>query len=117
MVFQETNLIPSMSVARICRMGNDSFVNNLADMHKEAYQILAKLNFQVDPSAQNSSLGAAQKQMVEIARALRYNAKVVIFDEPTTLTPAETSRFFKLVRQLVDRAWPSFSSAMRWKKR
>ncbi|MGO4842918.1 ATP-binding cassette domain-containing protein, partial [Rhizobiaceae sp. 2RAB30] len=72
-------------------------------MYKEAYQILAKLNFQVDPTAQVSSLGAAQKQMVEIARALRYNAKAVVFDEPTaTLTPAETSRFFKLVRQLVD---------------
>ena len=50
---------------------------------------------------QVSQLGAAQKQMVEIARAVRHQAKVIIFDEPTaTLTPEEKHHFFALVNRL-----------------
>jgi len=103
MVFQETNLIPAMTVAQNLHIGNESLFNNVADMNNDAYQLLAKLNFQIDPTVQVGVLGAAHKQMVEIARAIRYNAKVIVFDEPTaTLTPAETSRLFKLMRQLVE---------------
>ncbi len=48
-----------------------------------------------------SSLGAGQKQMVEIARAVHHNAQVIIFDEPTaTLTPEEKHQFFSLVERL-----------------
>ena len=49
-----------------------------------------------------SSLGAAQKQMVEIARAVHHKARIIIFDEPTaSLTPEEKNHFFGLVRRLV----------------
>ncbi len=51
-----------------------------------------------------SGLGAGQKQMVEIARAVHHNAQVIIFDEPTaTLTPEEKHQFFSLVERLKQR--------------
>jgi simple sugar transport system ATP-binding protein len=55
----------------------------------------------VAPTATVAMLGAAKKQMVEIARAVLHNAKVIIFDEPTaSLTPEEKKYFFDLVREL-----------------
>jgi simple sugar transport system ATP-binding protein len=62
------------------------------------------LNFQVDPTAMVQTLGAAKKQMIEIARAMLSNARVIVFDEPTaTLTPEEKKHFFDLVRTLRSR--------------
>ncbi len=53
------------------------------------------------PTAIVSQLGAAKKQMVEIARAVLHNAEVIIFDEPTaSLTPEEKKYFFDLVFEL-----------------
>ena len=66
--------------------------------------MLQSLNFPVDPGAQVSSLGSAQRQMVEIARAVRKNARLIIFDEPTaTLTPEEKQYFFDLIERLKQR--------------
>lgn len=101
MVFQETSLVPSLTVAQNLELGNERFLNRLRGMYISAQQFLQSLSFDVDPTAQVSSLGAAQKQMVEIARAVRHDAKVIIFDEPTaTLTPEEKYHFFSLVRRL-----------------
>ena len=101
MVFQETSLVPSLTVAQNLELGNEKFLNRLRGMYISAQQFLQSLSFDVDPTAQVSSLGAAQKQMVEIARAVRHDAKVIIFDEPTaTLTPEEKYHFFSLVRRL-----------------
>src|SRR5581483_3706320 len=62
------------------------------------------LNFDVTPTATVGGLGAAKKQMVEIARAVLHNAKVIVFDEPTAaLTPEERKYFFDLVRDLKKR--------------
>jgi ABC-type sugar transport system ATPase subunit len=103
MVYQENSLVPSMSVAQNIYLGNEKFLNRLRGTYIAAQQFLQSLNFHVDPSAIVGSLGAAQKQMVEIARAVHHKAKVIIFDEPTaTLTPEEKSYFFKLIRKLKD---------------
>ena len=101
MVYQENSLVPSMTVAQNIYLGNEKFLNRLRGIYIAAQQFLQSLNFHVDPSAIVGSLGAAQKQMVEIARAVHHKAKVIIFDEPTaTLTPEEKSYFFKLIRKL-----------------
>ncbi|MEI9402559.1 sugar ABC transporter ATP-binding protein [Mesorhizobium argentiipisi] len=101
MVFQETNLVPSMSVAQNIYLGNEKLFNRLRGLYIEAQQFLQSLNFQVDPTSLVSALGGAQKQMVEIARAVHHKARVIIFDEPTaTLTPEEKKHFFSLVRRL-----------------
>ncbi len=101
MVFQETNLIPSMSVAQNIFLGTEGFFNRLRGVNIKAQQHLQRLSFHVDPTALVSSLGAAKKQMVEIARAVHHQARVFIFDEPTaTLTPEEKEHFFALLARL-----------------
>lgn len=104
MVFQETNLVGSMTVAQNIFLGKESFFNGLRGINIAAQQILLGMNFDVDPMALVSSLGAAQKQMVEVARAAHHAARIIIFDEPTaTLTPEEKHHFFGLVSRLKQR--------------
>lgn len=101
MVFQETNLVPSMTVAQNIFLGAEKFLNRLRGLHINAQQYLLSMNFDVEATALVNTLGAAQRQMVEVARATHHNAKIIIFDEPTaTLTPEEKSYFFGLVKRL-----------------
>ncbi|MDG4893413.1 sugar ABC transporter ATP-binding protein [Mesorhizobium sp. WSM4976] len=101
MVFQETSLVPSMTVAQNLYLGTEKFLNRLRGTYISAQQFLQSLNFPVDPSAMVATLGAAKRQMVEIARAVHHNAEIIIFDEPTaTLTPEEKRHFFALIRRL-----------------
>ncbi|MER8521555.1 sugar ABC transporter ATP-binding protein [Mesorhizobium sp. M0644] len=101
MVFQETSLVPSMTVAQNLYLGTERFLNRLRGTYISAQQFLQSLNFPVDPNAMVATLGAAKRQMVEIARAVHHNAEIIIFDEPTaTLTPEEKRHFFALIRRL-----------------
>ncbi len=101
MVFQETNLVPSMTVAQNIYLGDEDLFNRLRGLYIRAQQFLLSLNFHVDPTVLVASLGAAKKQMVEIARAVHHKARVIIFDEPTAaLTPEEKHHFFGLVARL-----------------
>lgn len=101
MVFQETSLVPSLTVAQNLFLGDEKMFNRLRGLYIAAQQFLQSLNFPVDPTANVSTLGAAQRQMVEIARAVRKNARLIIFDEPTaTLTPEEKHHFFELIERL-----------------
>ncbi|MGB3867091.1 MAG: sugar ABC transporter ATP-binding protein [Xanthobacteraceae bacterium] len=104
MVFQENSLVPTMTVAQNLFLGQEHFYNRLRGIYIAAQQFLQSLNFDVPPTATVSLLGAAKKQMVEIARAVLHQAKVIVFDEPTaTLTPEEKAYFFDLVRDLKKR--------------
>jgi simple sugar transport system ATP-binding protein len=101
MVFQETSLVPSMTVAQNLHLGTEKFLNRLRGTYISAQQFLQSLNFPVDPNVMVATLGAAKRQMVEIARAVHHNAEIIIFDEPTaTLTPEEKRHFFALIRRL-----------------
>ncbi len=101
MVFQENSLVPTMTVAQNLFLGQERFYNRLRGIYIAAQQFLQSLNFDVAPTVTVGALGAAKKQMVEIARAVLHKAKVIIFDEPTaTLTPEEKKYFFDLVRDL-----------------
>ncbi len=101
MVFQETSLVQSMTVAQNLYLGNERFFNRIRGTNIAAQQFLQSLSFNVDPTETVSSLGAARKQMVEIARAMLLKARVIVFDEPTaTLTPEEKQHFFDLVATL-----------------
>ncbi|MDX3928471.1 MAG: sugar ABC transporter ATP-binding protein [Shinella sp.] len=104
MVYQETSLVPSLTVAQNIYLIDDKRFHRLRGIYIAGQQFLQSLNFHVDPTALVSSLGAGQKQMVEIARAVHHNAQVIIFDEPTaTLTPEEKHQFFSLVARLKQR--------------
>ena len=90
-----------MTVAQNIYLGDEKLFNRLRGLYIQAQQFLAVMNFQVDPTALVSSLGAAHKQMVEIARAVHHKARIIIFDEPTaSLTPEEKYHFFGLMRRL-----------------
>jgi simple sugar transport system ATP-binding protein len=103
MVFQETSLVPSMTVAQNLFLGNEKFFNRIRGVNIAAQQFMQSLSFDVDPTLQVSALGAAKKQMVEIARAMLLEARVIVFDEHTaTLTPEEKRHFFELVATLKD---------------
>ncbi|HLH48784.1 MAG TPA: sugar ABC transporter ATP-binding protein, partial [Roseiarcus sp.] len=104
LVFQENSVVPSMTVAQNLYLGDEKFFNRLRGLYISAQQFLQSLNFNVDPWATVATLGAAKKQMVEIARAVRHSARVIIFDEPTaSLTPEEKHHFFSLMRRLKER--------------
>ncbi|MEO8557639.1 MAG: sugar ABC transporter ATP-binding protein [Rhodospirillales bacterium] len=101
MVFQETSLVSSMTVAQNLFLGNEKFFNRVRGTNIAAQQFMQSLSFDVDPTAHVGSLGAAKKQMVEIARAVLLKARIIVFDEPTaTLTPEEKGHFFELVATL-----------------
>ncbi len=104
MVFQETSLVPTMTVAQNLFLGQEKFINRLRGIYMSAQQFLQSLNFNVDPTMMVGSLGAAKKQMVEIARAVLHKARIIVFDEPTaTLTPEEKQHFFDLIDVLKKR--------------
>ena len=92
MVFQETSLVPTMTVAQNLFLGHEKVFNRLRRINIAAQQFLQSLNFDVDPVQAVSQLGAAKKQMVEIARAVLLNAKIIIFDEPTATLQLQRRR-------------------------
>ena len=104
MVYQETSLVPQLTVAQNMVLGRERAFNSVRKVRNAARQVLQRLNFNVDPSQQASSLSAAKRQMVEIARAVLNDARVIILDEPTAaLTPEETDHLFELMRTLKSR--------------
>ncbi|MCZ8096284.1 MAG: ATP-binding cassette domain-containing protein, partial [Burkholderiales bacterium] len=101
MVFQENSLVPTMTAAQNLFLGQEKTFNRIRRINIEAQQFFQSLQFDVDPVATTSLLGAAKKQMIEIARAVKNNAQVIIFDEPTaSLTPEEKLHFFMLIDHL-----------------
>ncbi|PWE56962.1 sugar ABC transporter ATP-binding protein [Metarhizobium album] len=101
MVYQETSLVPTMTVAQNIHLGREPFFSVFRNLNIRAQLLLQSMNFHVDPTALASTLGTAKRQMIEIARAVYFNAKVIIFDEPTaSLTPEETQHLFTLIQDL-----------------
>ncbi|MBX3575057.1 MAG: sugar ABC transporter ATP-binding protein [Mesorhizobium sp.] len=105
MVFQETSLVPTMTVAQNLHLGREPIATALRPVFINAQQLLQSMGFHIDPRSVVARLSAAQKQMVEIARAVLHDARVIIFDEPTaTLTPEEKQHFFSLLERLKRRS-------------
>jgi simple sugar transport system ATP-binding protein len=101
MVYQETSLVPQLTVAQNMVLGRERIFNSVRGVRNAARQVLQRLNFNVDPSQLAGSLSAAKRQMVEIARAVLNDARIIILDEPTaTLTPEDASHLFEFMRTL-----------------
>jgi len=108
-IYQETNLIPSLSVweniflGRLPRIPFTGIVKRKKNID-DAHQILKTLGVSIDPKSRVSDLSIAQKQLIEIAKAVSQNAKILIMDEPTSaLTIHEINNLFELVRKLRSR--------------
>ena len=105
-IFQEFTLVPHLSVAQNIFLGREfrrrwTGLVDRARMRAEAQRILDELDMAIDPDAELAGLGVAQQQMVEIAKALSLNARLIIMDEPTSsLTLSETDRLLQLVCEL-----------------
>ncbi|MFA6471586.1 MAG: L-arabinose ABC transporter ATP-binding protein AraG [Candidatus Latescibacterota bacterium] len=103
-IYQELHLVPEMSVAENLLLGHMPTrygVVNLGKMREDARNELAVLEEDVDSSVKVGTLPIAQRQMVEIAKALIRDAKVIAFDEPTSsLTDREVTRLFTVIRDL-----------------
>jgi ribose transport system ATP-binding protein len=106
-IHQELNLIPSLSVTDNLFLGREIHRFGLLDrraMTRRATEWLARVGMQrLAPGTLVERLSVGQQQMVEIARALGQEARVLIMDEPTAaLTEHETTTLFKLIRELRD---------------
>jgi ribose transport system ATP-binding protein len=107
MIHQELNLLPGLTVGENLFLGREP-LNRLglidwAALREESRRNLAAVRQTIDPSTPVERLGVAQQQMVEIARALSLNARLIVMDEPTgALTDVETAILFEAIRHLRD---------------
>jgi len=103
-IFQEFNLIPHLSVAENIFINREPTRNGMIDwtnMNKRAAEALKRLEIDIDPRVPVSSLAVAQQQLVEIARALAFDARVIVMDEPTAaLSEHEVDSLLEIVRSL-----------------
>ena len=107
MIHQELNLLNELTVAQnifLCRepRGSSGLIN-FARMNEEAATTLSRLGEKIDPRRKVRDLKIAQKQMVEIAKAISFNVELLVMDEPTSvLTGKETRVLFDLIASLSD---------------
>jgi len=106
-IFQEFTLAPDMTVAENIFLGREPLrIRALSlvarrELIRRTREVLASLDLQIDPEAVIKHLGVAQQQMVEIAKALSLDARLIIMDEPTaTLTSHEIDRLFEAIDRL-----------------
>ena len=107
-IFQETSLFEEMTVLDNMFLAHEMTkkvgpltVLDYVGMRKKAQEIFRRLAVDIDLNAAIKNLGMAQKQMVEIAKALTYDANIIIFDEPTaSLTQREVDALFRIINQL-----------------
>lgn len=108
-VFQELNLVPSISVAEnvfFGRLPKGRFFGNVdwKKLREDTRRLLAEVGLDIDPRTKASFLSVAQQQLVEIARALSFESRIIAMDEPTSaLSHQEIERLFGLIERLKER--------------
>ena len=107
MVHQELNLVLQRSVMDNMWLGRYPTKGVFVDqdkMYRDTKAIFDELDIDIDPRARVGTLSVSQMQMIEIAKAFSYDAKIVIMDEPTSsLTEKEVNHLFTIIRKLKDR--------------
>ena len=102
-VYQELSLVPTMSVTENILMGRMPKKGKLIDW-KSAKELLKELEIDIDPDKNVEELSMWQRQMVEIAKAMSFNPKVLQFDEPTSsLASHEVEMLFQMIRRLKEK--------------
>ena len=103
-IYQEFNLIPYLTVANNIFLGNEPVKGTSIDEKiciEECKKVFKRLNIDLDPRAQVKTLSVAYQQLVEIAKAVSKNVKVLVMDEPTAaLSGKEVDMLLDLVRKL-----------------
>jgi len=103
-IYQEFNLVPGLDVAANILLGREPVRGGFLDypaLYARAGEVFAKLGVSVPLHAEVRMLSVAQQQMVEIAKALSVDARVIVMDEPSaSLTPDEVAKLFDVIRTL-----------------
>lgn len=107
-IYQEINLVGNMTIEEniffgreITKRDGKSFFLNKKAMTEKTAEVFKSIELDIDPKAKVSSLSVAYQQLVEIAKAIVYDAKVIVMDEPSaTLTNNELDVLFKLIQRL-----------------
>jgi ribose transport system ATP-binding protein len=109
-IYQEFNLVPQLSIAENVWISREPFRNRALqwldwkEMRRKTQVLLDELHLSLDPKRPVAGLGVAQQQMVEIAKALSLDAKLLIMDEPTSaLSDTEIKQLFAAIRRLKER--------------
>jgi ribose transport system ATP-binding protein len=108
MIYQEFNLSPYLSVAENIYLGREPRIKGTpfiswSEMYGNARSLMDRMNVKLDVRRPVNECSVAQQQMVEIAKALSFNSKIIIMDEPSaTLTDHELDTLFKLIDELKD---------------
>ncbi|WP_158975953.1 sugar ABC transporter ATP-binding protein [Cellulophaga sp. L1A9] len=97
-VYQELSLVNDLSVAEniyLHKLGSNKFWMNWKEITKDAQELIDSLGFDIDASATVRDLSIVQKQVVEIAKAISEDTKILVLDEPTTVfDPTDTQKLF-----------------------
>lgn len=104
-IHQELNLVPHLSVTENLFLGNELLnrfgLLNHSAMNQKAKELLARLHLNINPNTPLHQLRVGQQQLVEIAKALLLDSKVLIMDEPTSaISDHEVKLLFKIIREL-----------------
>ncbi|WP_101697547.1 sugar ABC transporter ATP-binding protein [Clostridium minihomine] len=106
-IHQELTMIPELSITENIFMGNEIVKHGLIDWHaarNRTLELLEKVGLAVEPDTLIKHLGVGQQQLVEIAKALSKNVRLLILDEPTSaLNEADSANLFELMRGLKSR--------------
>ena len=105
-IHQELNLMKDLTIAENIFIGREpkgafNFLVDNKKLNNQAKELFKKLNLDLDPKTKVQNLTVAKQQMVEIAKALSFNSKILIMDEPTTaLTEIEIEVLFEIINSL-----------------
>jgi ribose transport system ATP-binding protein len=103
-IYQEFNLVPTLSVAEniyLCERDENSAWFSAKTIEKKAVKVLAQFGVNLDPRALVQDLSIAEQQIVEIAKAVSKNVKILVMDEPSApLSVSEVELMFKIINQL-----------------
>ncbi len=105
-IYQEPSLFPDLTVAENIFIGRQPLLRTFRRidrraMHRDANEIFARLGVRLDPTRPARGLSVADQQIVEIAKALSFNSRILVMDEPTAaLTTVEVERLFDVMRTL-----------------
>jgi ribose transport system ATP-binding protein len=107
-IYQEFTLVPHLSAAENIFLGREPVraagVIDRRRLTGDASRLLADLGVAIDPDVPVRLLGVAEQQMVEVAKALSFDARILVMDEPTSaLTESEIDRLFAAIRRLTAR--------------
>jgi inositol transport system ATP-binding protein len=107
MIHQELSYVPNLTISENLFLGREIVKNGILqkrEMNKKAGEWLRSLNVDLDPKRKMDSLMVSEKQMVEIVKAVSYDANIIIMDEPTSaITDREVENLFEVIRDLKNR--------------